>query len=107
MSKVKHTPGPWEHLPDLNDGSQFRIVDRTHLIAVAGDYRNIHDLERAEANAKLIAAAPDMLTFIQEVLVDLRNNETWADQVRDGKILLEIDVDATKAEEMLTLILSV
>lgn len=72
---TQHTPGPWELLPQ-SDGSNmvalrretgkqmnpyaFRLV--CHVLA-RGD-----SIKQDDANAKLIAAAPDLLVACQRVL---------------------------------------
>lgn len=67
--KFKGTPGPWE-IADIDDGWKDCVSARSangNVIAVA----ETDNKEAAEADARLIAAAPDML----EVLQDLVN--TW------------------------------
>lgn len=74
----KHTPGPW--FCTENDGSFVRHVDNNRIqigspldyIAEiidygGGDGENQNDAEQ-EANARLIAAAPDMLEALKEVI---------------------------------------
>lgn len=62
----KHTPGPWEHhttgevTTKQEDGRSYR------RIAVVQDYGIGSLPEVDEANARLIAAAPDMLTCIED-----------------------------------------
>jgi hypothetical protein len=71
-----HTPGPWK----IEDGRviQGRAFDQS--------YRNICDLvrgqtpESADANARLIAAAPDLLAALQEALDFAEDRE----DVNDG-----------------------
>lgn len=59
-----HTPGPWDRSGDLIIG---RFIEGrrnwTHIAAVDGDT----DAER-EANAQLIAAAPEMLQSLLEIV---------------------------------------
>lgn len=70
----KHTPGPW-HVIERTNGQAFSIGCQvqtkgnfvtTHYIA------NITDgaTPQAEADARLIAAAPDMLEALRELLGD-------------------------------------
>lgn len=68
--KVKHTPGPWE-VGEANHTLQYEIGVR----AVDEDGFVICDItndgygpEENEANAKLIAAAPEMLEFLMETV---------------------------------------
>lgn len=66
----KHTPGPWEKV-DGTDGITRGIRGRhgPEMVNVI----NWHGISRAtsvtgQANARLIAAAPDLLEFVQEWL---------------------------------------
>jgi hypothetical protein len=58
----KHTPGPWR----LNAGDETRImaVSKTVADAKCGGMTGIR-LREAEANARMIAAAPDMMAALQ------------------------------------------
>lgn len=58
----KHTPGPWTVSPD-GQAPMVRWADTTNPIV-----SKVHgyDVPEAEANAKLIAKAPDMRKFIAE-----------------------------------------
>src|SRR5687767_12765935 len=80
MSEAKHTPGPWE-VSIGNSGSIFGDLnnpvhdgDNPYIGSVAGIGVNV-DIPECTANAKLIAAAPDMFDVIKE-LYDwaIRNN---------------------------------
>jgi hypothetical protein len=60
MSKLQHTPGPWKECErgdysDFDKQSQIIIGDEMRICAV-----HSYDIE-GEANARLIAAAPEML----------------------------------------------
>lgn len=59
-----HTPGPWH----VGTGKATTIVYAAdgYAVANATTYHGRHD-QPAEANAALIAAAPDMLTALQMV----------------------------------------
>jgi hypothetical protein len=65
---TKHTPGPWHY--------QERSDAYTHIVRNAeGDriivYAPQSTLPSAEANARLAAAAPDLLELLQEIYFDL------------------------------------
>lgn len=62
----EHTPGPWiiEETTDFN--ASFRVMDVGEC-TVALCYQQPHDTWLAEDNAKLIAAAPDMLSMLLEL----------------------------------------
>ena len=65
----KHTPGPWK--VDLVDDT--RVVDATgaEVAAIDGDYNAPDTWPKMEANARLIAAAPDLLAAA-------RANRAWS-----------------------------
>ena len=78
----KHTPGPWEVLQEESDKDYLRI--RGSRLGERYKIANVHDrqfkyvnefvrqLDHAEsiANARLIAAAPDLLDVAQSILTD-------------------------------------
>lgn len=71
---AKHTPGPW-HVSQLwagYTGAEIRAGDTKLAILLI----NGHNAEHGEANARLIAAAPDLLAVLQTVreLADARTN---------------------------------
>lgn len=64
----KHTPGPWEV-----SGSEIR--SQSEQIIIAGTYYvGTARRGQVEANARLIAAAPDLLTSLKALLP-----EGWGD----------------------------
>jgi hypothetical protein len=72
---TKHTPGPWVAEPEkLHDGKyhisgekpQVWNNDRSQLIASAHRTLTNGRDKQAEANARLIAAAPDLLTALKD-----------------------------------------
>ena len=78
-STHKHTPGPWEYIgqtcqdeSDTISGWFVKVASHRH-ISVEGRTR-----QEAEANARLIAAAPDML----EALIRADNiDQGWSGAV--------------------------
>ena len=72
MSKEgKHTPGPWNtelrpnHAPTDRWVITAKTVERVAVVSVRGG------AESPEANARLIAAAPDLLEALEEAVGDL------------------------------------
>lgn len=68
--ETKHTKGEWKlFYPTENDPNAFTIGDADGfcLASVYGADGNVGEINEAEANAKLIAAAPKMLTALQKV----------------------------------------
>jgi hypothetical protein len=66
---TKHTPGPWSYGEvETDDGPAF-IVGGPLVSQFIAEVR-IRDRREAEANARVIIAAPDMLALLRE-LVDI------------------------------------
>jgi len=61
--KAKHTPGNWTY--ELNEDYSCTVFsDINHRTALVETVDNFPVEEEAEANAKLIAAAPELLLLI-------------------------------------------
>lgn len=78
MSQNKHTPGPWSYWSGYNHVDKFD----SEVTAEGGDiviarYNSL--IEEGEANAKLIAAAPDLLDALDKMLdnEEQRDFEKW------------------------------
>ena len=73
-TKSKHTPGPWKTSHELGDGISIvrQIGEGNNLlpvaIAVFTKNYNTENIVVAKANARLIAAAPDLLGACKEAL---------------------------------------
>lgn len=68
---TQHTPGPWEVSPD-NAGSQYTItgvgsLEKAPTVAYVVRAKHIAS-DTVQANARLIAAAPDLLAALQDIL---------------------------------------
>ena len=61
----KHTPGPWTPHPRFSDGAEVRSIAQVAWCGAAAAYgesgNQTIDAAEACANARLIAAAPDLL----------------------------------------------
>lgn len=104
-TQTQHTPGPWT----CHDGYR-RINSRGSLVVSVGDcpnqeyYSGRYAVEaphltavnenELEANARLIAAAPDMLAELEELLM-------FARSVRPGGRILESDPDLDAVESLI------
>lgn len=64
MSNTKHTPGPWA-VDTTASGKRYVLAPRNACIA-----KMLSDTAEDEANAHLIAASPDLLSALQNVLTD-------------------------------------
>lgn len=71
MEKLKHTPGPWKSIDVTSENTAvYHRIDAGEIaIGFAGIYK-LKDKSQSEANAKLIAAAPDLL----EALLNIEND---------------------------------
>ncbi len=70
MSKAKHTPGPWSHYPEDN----IITAEATpHATLIEWQARSLHvSIAERDANARLIAAAPELLAALQEAIGAVR-----------------------------------
>jgi hypothetical protein len=67
MTKTTHTPGPWSTGANSTLSIFSPIVNGAYKTTVAEACTQKIGIEEAEANAKLIAAAPDLLQALIEV----------------------------------------
>lgn len=76
----EHTPGPYvaaEYYTNLSGGVAIRVATAGgelpgELVAVASDLFSILREEECKANARMIAAAPDLLEALEEIDVGLQ-----------------------------------
>ena len=89
MSIKLHTPGPWT--VDYTDYN-LRIYSGDLLIAeVNGSTEHIKvrglDEETTEANARLIAAAPDLLATLEQVLARVETLNLFTERGEEAKVV--------------------
>jgi hypothetical protein len=66
MNESKHTPGPWRVEWPFEGGALITAEDGHGEIAqVKTRYSKTNNIEEAHANARLIAAAPDLLALVR------------------------------------------
>ena len=108
MSDKKHTPGPWEVRADpshydsfttvvAGSGEQRKGMLREMIVEIGG----WAGIETAEANARLIAAAPDLLAACQRLVTLIDESDQWSDVVSGtamGEIVNEARTAVAKAE---------
>lgn len=99
----KHTPGPWTY-GTSNEGWTFDIyqADVAGYTKESSDVATLHARTVEcdpkcvqEANARLIAAAPDLLQFAKEFLKDYQSEEGMASMKYYAKIAYEAITKAT------------
>ena len=61
--KQAHTPGPW-----LVIGTDIKADNGAHTVAIVGVSAIYNNADEIEANARLIAAAPKMLSGLYDAL---------------------------------------
>jgi hypothetical protein len=85
VSESKHTPGPWE-VGDLDRNSQ-RIVRGEHIEICTCWHHSVGAIEREmEANARLIAASPELLAGLEHAIYRNHNYSETCDGCKRGII---------------------
>jgi len=88
--KTKHTPGPWYYsggdslaiFHPTEIGTRLAVVDQTF----SGSGWQVTANDEWEANAKLIAAAPELLDALENLLVSLNSyDEKDLDAINQAK----------------------
>ena len=71
---TKHTPGPWTMHPRFDDGAEVCAIAPVAWCSVASTVGSSGDQSidaaEARANARLIAAAPDLLRALEAAICD-------------------------------------
>lgn len=81
--EMKHTPGPWEYAADKRDTMRVFAGDGEIVRALSTHgHRRLSKAER-EANARLIAAAPDLLEFVEQIFNGLDTGMVKVDSPAD------------------------
>lgn len=81
--KAQYTPGPWYQ---RNQGSEIEIKAGIYTIGMVHNYNEPH--EANEANAQLIATAPEMLQALQRF-----SKAIFPNLSKEGEALLKIYQD--------------
>lgn len=91
---AQHTPGPWNY-GETTDGRAQVSANGVTLCQSTPSETKIRGLEHALANARLIAAAPQMLKALQFILIDANSTLDY-----EARLILEAAVScaAGKAE---------
>jgi len=73
MSSSQHTPGPWNvEYPD--DDSHIFVTDLQDVTVATVWRQPLDPPEWADSNARLIAAAPEMLSALEVAYAELENH---------------------------------
>jgi hypothetical protein len=92
---TQHTPGPWSIDGSVNAGN-LDVINGEGRIAMIDDSRSTGwNVPTINANARLIAAAPDMLAMLHEVIALLNNPD--ADGTDANRVEREILAVIAKA----------
>lgn len=71
---MKHTPGPWKvqrnSRIEIKQDNDDRLALLAHVYVSGKSFGVRYAIPEAEANANLIAAAPELLSFAQQFLVE-------------------------------------
>ena len=77
---MKHTPGPWEVIqPDKNHPSRAMVAACNGGV----DIYNVPLTEETKANARLIAASPDLLAACKDALAGAREKHEASARAAD------------------------
>jgi len=92
----KHTPGPWNnkdglYITDIYTKDSVLVASAGSTLRVPSNINNAHE---REANARLIAAAPEMYTAVKNLAECMKNepdgfHPAWIEQI--NRILAKID----------------
>jgi hypothetical protein len=93
MSELKHTPGPWIYDPNDRDDLQVKNEKGNRLADVIDN--RAFTLNQCQANAKLIAAAPDMIKAIIDAIefitisYNCRNNSMATEMIQKLQSIID------------------
>lgn len=107
MSKAMHTPGPWVTLPEEVDKPYIRIRGTRpggrYKVAnvITPVYEGVHEREADEtrANARLIAAAPELLEALRAVLPYLTDGEDAGDEATQLAPIARTAIQKAEAQQ--------
>ena len=91
---MKHTPGPWAVYDDSNDGKTNRIEIAARGKTVACIYHSVP--EEDLPNARLIAAAPEMLEALCSIMLcEFNSMSSRQEMVRIARAAIAKATEAT------------
>ncbi|WP_085908316.1 hypothetical protein [Kiloniella majae] len=90
MSEVKHTTGPWIVIPHWNNSCDDRLEIKPVFDGppVHGEWASLAEIHNYEdqvvANARLIAAAPELLEALKALTPpELNSSDWWCPECKD------------------------
>jgi len=83
---AKHTTGPWNLLDDTRVGNSAEVKTICTAYSHAGWGMN---KEEAKANAKLIAAAPDLLKYLKKLVEEIEMHGIYMISVGDAEEVIK------------------
>lgn len=94
---AKHTPGPW--VVSRRDPARFQVAT-VELFGIYSRHPESGDMEcgAPEDDARLIAAAPDLLAFAQSLIDDYCSDDGMASAKHIVKLAQEVVAKATGGE---------
>ena len=97
---TKHTPGPWTMHPRFDDGAEVCAIAPVAWCSVASTHgasgSQVIDVDEARANARLIAAAPDLLAALHHISLASQNSMSSKEEC--GRIAREAIAKATRGK---------
>lgn len=81
-----HAPGPWQYTHDKGSDFELKGADGTLVVCGCGCCGSPNLGGNVEANARLIAAAPDLLDALEWLVALLPDPELDADNVQRGLV---------------------
>ena len=92
MTTYKHTPGPWTFAP-LSTASRFRATQQEERFGIYADTapegHRMPAEAQGEANARLIAAAPDLLEALEALVFDFDSHSTADESISRARAALK------------------
>ena len=85
---MKHTPGPWTSVIRSDGIEDTPAVTANPFETIAETRRDLYSFDECEANARLIAAAPELLAILEEYAeyngdyAASMPDEAWVERVR-------------------------
>lgn len=103
--KTKHTPGPWQFAAQIGSmmfppvGYSISEMKTGHQITECSPYKKM-PIETQQANARLIAACPEMLKMLELAICELE----WADKNCQIKPMAGVSTFKTAVAQIKTVI---